>query len=76
MCVAWNVGNQFGCQFSGMETNSDVAVSFNTVEKCTYVSSYMTEKGVNDIYTNKYMMIIQYNKNHITHFPSSRLNII
>jgi len=25
MDVAWNVGNQFGCQFLGMGTNSDTA---------------------------------------------------
>jgi len=27
ICVAWNVGNQFGCQFSGMGTNSDAVAN-------------------------------------------------
>jgi len=26
MCVVWNVGNQFGCQFSGIGTNLDTAI--------------------------------------------------
>jgi hypothetical protein len=32
MFIAWNVGNQFGCQFLGMGTNSDAAKKSDSIK--------------------------------------------